>query len=324
MQKIKLGFIGVGGMGSYLLSLAINMKDIEVVAISDIDPNRLKEVSKKYRINKAYSNYKELLEEDIDAVVIATPPKYHVEPTIQALKNNIHVLVEKPLAVDLEQAMKIYNAYKSSKSIVMVTFSLRYHKLCQDIAYFGSKLGLPQNMIHICYGKLPSTPWIVDKSISGGMINENGVHVLYVFKWLAGDISRVYAIMKTRGENRNIEDDISIILEHKNKCITTYVQNWNSNISWRKWGFIFEKGSIVVDGYIDGTMHIKANNSDLDLTISYSGGVKDMYLNELKHFISSIRNKEKPLTSIEEGVYIQRIVDAIYRSTQIGQPVKLD
>lgn len=222
MEKIRLGIVGLGWMGSYLAQLT-TMPDVELTAAADIDEKGLREITSYYRIKEAF-------------------------------------------------------------------------------------------------GRIPKNPWIGKREVSGGMINENGVHVLYMFRWIGGNVKKAYARTATFTSGVNIEDSAVAVLEHENNAISTLIQCWHCTHSWRRWGMVFEGGTLTIDGYLGGTCKISLRNARVTKTCTYPNSIDEMYRSELRHFINCIKEGKKPLTNEEDRLYAQVLVEAIYASANDGIP----
>jgi predicted dehydrogenase len=129
MKRIKVGIIGCGEVTqiNHLPSLNFLSDLFEVTAISDVSAQVLEGVGTKYNIQKRFLAYRDLVKlSDVDAVLITTPHVYHVEQTLAALEEGKHVLVEKPMAMTLEDADKMIEAQKQTGLIVQVGYMRRY------------------------------------------------------------------------------------------------------------------------------------------------------------------------------------------------------
>src|SRR5579864_5964219 len=130
-ETVRVAFIGVGNRGSYLLQHMLKVPGVSVVAICDVDPDRLKKAmdaaTAAGNTPDAYTEFRKLLDrKDIDAVVIATPVDLHKEMAIAALEVGKHVYCEKPMALTPEQCRMVVNASKSAKGIFQAGFQLRH------------------------------------------------------------------------------------------------------------------------------------------------------------------------------------------------------
>ncbi len=322
MEKIRFGIIGVGQMGSIHLSLLKERGDVVVEAVCDIDDARLEETKKK-GVEKLYRDYKEMIDkEGLDAVIVSTPPKYHVEQAVYAYKKGLYVLLEKPVATSLGEARKLYSATGDTNK-VLVAFSLRYHGFYEKIKnVLDEKLGNPILLWHIALGRIPPMEWVTDKEFSGGMLNENGVHIIYLYYWWAGEPVEVSARMWTLTKRITIEDNIVVEMKHQSAS-SSFVQSWSGGHRWRKWGIVAENGRITCEGYLAGEYTISTIDGKTIEQSSIDIDVLDMYRKQLAHFIDCIRNGWRPLTNIRDGLKVQEIVEAAYLSAREGRSIKL-
>lgn len=321
MNKIVLGIIGIGQMGGTYLQLLREFNDVDVVAVCDTSDERLK-FAREIGVKNLYVDYREMIDkESLDGVIIATPPKYHVEQALYAYKSGAYILLEKPIASNIEEARRLYTVVGDTERI-MVAFSLRYHGFYQMVKkLFMEELGEPLYIWHIALGKLPSVPWLRDKSMSGGMLNENGVHVVYLHYWYAGKPIKVYASAKTLTQGLSIEDNLYLQLIHE-RATSVFIQSWSYGHRWRNWGAVAENGRIVVDGYLGGKYTISKPHEIVE-SEEIKQDVMEMYREQLRHFINCIRDKAKPLTPLREGIIIQEIVNAAYESARKNEPLTL-
>src|SRR5579863_1601357 len=130
-DTVRVGFIGVGNRGSFLLRHMLTVPGIKVVAICDLDPARLTaaidSATAAGHSPEGYAEYRKLLERnDIDAVVIATPVDLHKGMAIAALEVGKNVYCEKPMAVTPEDCRQVVNAASSAKGIFQAGFQLRH------------------------------------------------------------------------------------------------------------------------------------------------------------------------------------------------------
>src|SRR6184192_4155187 len=117
-DRLRCAVIGAGGIGlDHLISLA-SCPRAASVAIAESHPQRAKEASERFRISRSYSDYRELLDQpDIDAVVVAVPNHLHAPVAIAALEARKHVLLEKPMATNGKEALKIVECAKKMKRL---------------------------------------------------------------------------------------------------------------------------------------------------------------------------------------------------------------
>ena len=124
---IKIAIIGLGHMGQNHLRVLMNMSNVDIVGLSDIDVNILKETSEKYNL-PIYYDYKQLLKEKKpDVVIIVVPTIFHYEISLYCINLGIHILIEKPIAESSEKALEMIDTAKKMKVILGVGYIERFN-----------------------------------------------------------------------------------------------------------------------------------------------------------------------------------------------------
>jgi len=134
-NTVKVGVIGTGGRGNWLIKLIKDIPGLEVTACCDVLPFRLKQgISLSAPSAKAYSEYQELLnDKDIDAVIISTPLSMHYQMAVEALDAGKHVYCEKTMTFTIDEALKLEEKVKASNLKFQVGYQHRYNPLYQNI-----------------------------------------------------------------------------------------------------------------------------------------------------------------------------------------------
>ncbi len=129
-KKIKVGIIGTGWIAESHLYSYLNQPDVEIIAAADLIPGKAEKKMKQFGIEGArcYLNHKDMIdnEPDLDVVSVCTYNTQHAEPTIYALEHGIHVLLEKPFTVTLDEAVEIMKAEKKSGCVLSIGFQPRF------------------------------------------------------------------------------------------------------------------------------------------------------------------------------------------------------
>ncbi len=320
MDPVKIGILGYGWMGSMHAKMLKNIREAVLVAVADpLEKARKKALSENPGI-KVYSDSNELLQDkEVDAVIIATPPNTHVPLLIKAVENHKHVLVEKPLAESLSALEPLLSLKISNDLVVMSGFSLRYHPMYIDLEKTLKELGETLFFHHTALGGLPPAPWITDAKVSGGLLNENAVHILYLYIWYFGFPDKVYASIRDL-TTQGINDNVLYIAQHSNGTTASLLRSWSAKQVVRYFDALCSKGSIHIDGYLGGKATIVKNGEKI--TKEYSDAVEEMYTDELRDFIESIRTGRKPQVGLREGILVQILVHAAKESAKRQQVVE--
>src|SRR6516165_7928784 len=131
LKPIRLGFIGCGQVTTHGHLPALEfLPSVQVVAISDIDKDRLHQVANQFRIGRRYPDFHALLEDPVvDVVAVCVPAQLHAEAALAALESGKHLFIEKPLALNMDDSDRLIKRASQSHSKVMVGFNLRRHRL---------------------------------------------------------------------------------------------------------------------------------------------------------------------------------------------------
>ena len=199
-MMINIGIIGVGMMGLGH-SLGFDMiSDCKVVAVADSNDKQLEMI--KYAFKRCspqyFNDYREILNmAEVDAVVIATPSYLHQKMTIDALKANKDVFLEKPIAPTIEETDVIIKEYVNTDRILQVGLVYRYSYLYRTMAHLIEKGTFGNVMMAYCKEYRDNFPshWFFDESQSGGAILDKNCHHFDLFSWfIRSPPKKVYAM----------------------------------------------------------------------------------------------------------------------------------
>ncbi|HEY7765252.1 MAG TPA: Gfo/Idh/MocA family oxidoreductase, partial [Aestuariivirgaceae bacterium] len=128
MERLRIGVIGLGWFGEIHCDTIVGVPNLELAALCTRTPERLRQLAGKYRVDKAFRDYRELLaDSSIDAVSIVTMWDQHTEPAIAALEAGKHVFLEKPMASRVDDCDKIIAVSKRAKGILLVGHICRFN-----------------------------------------------------------------------------------------------------------------------------------------------------------------------------------------------------
>ena len=186
MKRLKVGVIGAGGIAQFgHIPSYQAIPEVEVIAVSDPNGDKLRDVQKRYSIENGFSDYRELLKTDgLDAVSICTPNYLHAEMALAALRSGKHVLCEKPFAVNVREAEEVVTEAKRTGLLVMENLSLRSDLTHRIIMKYVRQKSLGRVYYAKCsYLRRKGHPgiggWFTNKKESGGgCLIDLGIHVL--------------------------------------------------------------------------------------------------------------------------------------------------
>ena len=211
-DPLGLGMIGCGAFGLFCLDAFSGLRDLRVVAVADAHAPAARQAAERLGISPCKDAAELLARRDVDIVHVATPPSGHHELAMAAIKAGKHVLCEKPLATDLAQGDEILAAAERAGVIAPVNFVLRYNPVVEAVkAIIDSRLlgGVLAGCLTNCAFDtfMPPGHWFWDKSVSGGIFIEHGVHFFDLYSYWLGPGRMIDAHADTR-EGTGQEDRV--------------------------------------------------------------------------------------------------------------------
>jgi predicted dehydrogenase len=210
---VRIGIVGTSWWADmmYLPSLK-NHPGAQLVAICGRNPDRANEMASKYAIPHVFTDYRTMIETlDLDAVVIAVPDDMHYPITMAALDARLHVLCEKPLALNADHARVMYEKAEAVGVKHMVLFTWRWLPIVQRVkrlvedGYIG-RCFHAQFQFLCDYGRDGQYAWRFDRQRSNGILGDLGSHMIDLARWIVGDISRVNAHLAINVDRVNSDD----------------------------------------------------------------------------------------------------------------------
>lgn len=204
---VRFGMVGTGGMGTAgHLRVLQDSPHTQVVALCDVNPNTLKAAAERYSIGSTYTDYREMLErEQLDAIDVATPNVVHAEISLAAIQRRLHVICEKPMAMNRREAREMVASARSHQVKNAVNFSYRNvpaARFIREIIQSG-EIGEVYHLIATYnQGWLvdPLSPhvWRLVKSLTGtGVLGDLGSHLIDLARFWVGEIEGVSSQLKT-------------------------------------------------------------------------------------------------------------------------------
>jgi len=261
---LRVGLIGCGAISEHHLAALGAQAGVDVVACADLNREAAQRRADQFEIPQVFSNSDDLLKlDEIDLVVICVPPKWHEQLFLDAITRNKHVLIEKPLAMDLAGANCMVEAAEKSDRIVAVPLIHRYapgyHALrqlieCDAIGTVRAvRLALGLDM----YGDSRFTEhqqdprsWLVDREIAGGgLLMSSSIHFLSAISYVLGNPSATTLTARVRQLHPKaldgIEDDVELSIQLENGTEFELHESWRCAIPYRC-EFIGDRGQLLV------------------------------------------------------------------------------
>ena len=355
---IKVGIIGCGGIATskHMPSLA-KVKDCEMVAFCDIIPERAERAAKKFGMTdaKVYTDYKELLADpEIEVVHVCTPNRSHSFITVDALHAGKHVMCEKPMAINSEEAKKMLDAAKETGKKLTIGYQGRF----RDDSQYMKKEAEDGTFGDIYYAKATALrrravpTWGVflnEYEQGGGPLIDIGTHALDLTLWMMDNYKPKYCVGTTyhklndqtstgnawgdwNPEKFTVEDSAFGFIVMENGATIVLESAWALNTLDVREAVTSVCGTLAGADMNDGfRINGIRNGRQYVLTPSFqAGGVafndgtkgESAADREERLWIEAVRNDTEPVTKPEQAYVVTRILEGIYKSSKTGEMFK--
>lgn len=331
---ITIGVLGCGKIAEKHLLAYKKMPMVDVV-ISDIDPERTERTSRELKVQSVKSPEELFTLKDVHAVDICIPTQYHRDAIFKALAGGKDIFCEKPLCLNLKEALEIERKANEVKRIVMVGYLYRFHQAFQftkDVLEEGI-IGKPYFAIFRLGGRGSHTPWKHRKGEGGGAILEMLVHKLDLILWYFGDILEVEllardTLLKQRdigGKRYNVDAEDLVLLKLRADGVEIICESDLLTPSYMDYIEIHgDNGSIFTSilHFLPTIVFCKTARGVFNQGNSlYSFSMENLFEKELRHFVDAIRNGRNNVNSIEDSIKIFRIIEemqTVFKENAIG------
>lgn len=348
MGKVKIGVVGVGGIGQLHCRNIKSLEEVELACVCDVNEQTVKKVGEEFKV-KYFSDYKKLIKSGLcDAVLVATPHWFHPEVCVFAFENNLHVLCEKPMAVTVSGAYRMLEAAKKSKKVFSLMYQQRISPAIQkaiEIVKSGI-LGEIQRTLFVdtvfyrTQAYYDSATWRATwKGEGGGVLMNQAPHGIDIFLSLGGLPKKVEARTRTKLHKIEVEDEVSAFLEYENGAWGYYYTGTCEAGGGSHLELIGDKGKLILKGEELKLYKFKPSISEYTFKSKelWSGPevkeeeVEIIFKKEdvfghagiVKNFARAILYKEPLMVSGEEGVKSIEFINAMIMSGKKGAPVKI-
>jgi predicted dehydrogenase len=331
----RIALIGTGYIADYHARGLQKLPGVEIVCVVSLLEDQAKEFAGRYGIKEIFSDYKDILKrDDIDAVIIGIPNKFHAPYAIEFMQNGKDVFVEKPMAMNTEEAELVEKAAAENGRIVMVGHMWRFDeevnflKRVADSGKLGKIIKTKGYGIHENWGP---EGWFTKKELAGGgALADMGVHAMDTVRYIMGDPKpvEVYAKIGTYYGDYDVDDSGVIMITWDNGAVSVIESGW-----WQP----HMDGPEASTGLFGTEGYASLFPTKLKLKIEGTPGEfippapektehcdQTIYDGQMAHFVECIKSRKQPSPGIAEGKVIMQIVDAAYESAETGKVVKID
>ncbi len=353
-MSTRLGIVGVGNIGQVHLRAARDAR-LPVAAVADLNHELARAIAKEFEVPHAFADAKELFRQaDVDAVIVAVPNHAHAALSIAAMEAGKDALVEKPMAMNVAECDAMIEAAARHGRILQVGFVER----CSAVAHAARSFieaGALGKLYHLKanYYRRRGIPglggWFTTKAMSGGgPLIDIGVHAIDLVMHLAGFpearrvSGQVHASFGPRMKNYLYEDmwagppnfegrfdveDAAHALVRFDGGLTlelnaTWAGNFPNDSTRNLIGLFGDRGGITFQlGGQELRLATEMHGHNVDIAPALRP--VDRFQEQLKHFVQSVETRQTPLAPGVQGRAVQRIIEAVYQSSQAGREVEL-
>lgn len=331
MEKTKVLISGLGGIAQIAhLPIISKMENVEIAGVCDIDKGKSRFIAAKYGVKQSFTKLDDMLKEcEADALIVTSPTYLHKEQALKGFERGLNVLVEKPLALNYNEASVIVDAGKAAKKMLMVGMNNRFRPdiMMQESFISAKELG---EIFYVKTGFLKKRStvenWSLKKEESGGgVVMDLGIVTLDIALWLL-KFPKVKSVSAVNYYHtfKDVEDSSFILIRFQNNATLSIEASWTLH---REDDLFYcnvygKEGSSQINPLkIYKRMHGTLVNVTPLKMEKPANIFKRAYEYELSHFFNSVRSGKPNLSTGEEALERMKIIDAIYKSAKQGKEV---
>lgn len=315
MNIVKVGFIGTGGMAQVHAGQLAQLDNTEIKAITDVSKDaRQRFLNKVGQADiEEYSDYQKMLvNEDIDAVIICSPHTLHFEQATNALKQGLHVLIEKPMTCSSKEAEQLLKTADESGKVMQVSYQRHFQPEFIYIrdAIANGEIGEITSITASLYqqwwqGKKENLPWRMKPELSGGgFLMDSGSHIIDVLLWTTGLTPSKIKSQLTR-QGAPVEIDSFTSVQFKEGAVAGLTLVGHAPVWHETYVFCGEKGAIF---YENGNITLQCSGEEPVVP-----ELPEQMTNQDKSFIDAILGKHEVKVPGEFALKVVRFSEKVYQ-----------
>lgn len=340
---VRIGIIGSGFISSIHAESLQRNRYATVVAVASPTEKNAQDFAARFAVPNVYTDYRDLLQQsDVDMVIVGAPNDLHCTIACAAAAAGKHVVMEKPLCLNLAEADRMIVACKTGGVKLMyaeeLCFAPKYVRLKQllDSGALGTPTLIKQSEKH----DGPHAPhfWDVTRS-GGGVTMDMGCHAVAFFRWMLGNarISSVYAQMNTsvHADKTQGEDNALLIVEFENGVVCLAEESWTKLGGMDDRAEVHGSQGVAYADLLHGNSIETYSAVGYDYAVEKAGSTQGWsftiyeeawnygFPQEIDHFVDCVRLAQEPLVTGEDGRAVLEALFAAYESAGTGRKVAL-
>ncbi|MFM2024785.1 MAG: hypothetical protein RLZZ56_798 [Actinomycetota bacterium] len=320
----------------------------EIVALTARNETRLEELGKQYGIKHLYTDWQAMIASgEIDAIIVASPDEHHREISLAALAAGIHVMCEKPLAMNAQDAGEMLDAAQTSGLIHNVMFTWRnlpMHRKVKELLDDGVAGEVYHFDLRFIMGwaSAPDYTWRLDGAIGTGSLGDLGTHEVDLTRWLLGEVSSVYSETE-HSVKRFHESGEAVVPTNDSSVMLLTLKNGTKGVITTS--MVFEQGDREMEqrvliygseGSIEATMFMTGPNQGMKVWVAHKGGFTEEFDlgNEMwshlgtetvgvREFVENVALERQAGPDFRDGYLAQVVADAALESSRAYKRITL-
>lgn len=320
-SQLNFALVGCGRIAQTHLQAIQTNPECKLKGVVDIREQVVKSVAEQYGC-KAYTDYPQILEENhTDAVIICTPPSTHAEIATFFLENGVHVICEKPFAMNSEQATLMVQKAEEKGCLLMMASKFRYVEdiiKAKGIVESGilGEIVLFENVF--CSKVDMKDRWNSKKEVAGGgVLVDNGSHSVDIARFLLGPVTKVQTEEGRRVQHLEVEDTARLYFRTKSEVMGAVDLSWSIHKEQESYVDLFGSEGVLSIGWKCS----KYRQSEKMHWVTFGKGYDKMaaFSSQIKNFVDSIKGRSMPLINAVDGLESVKVIEAAYKSSQMNK-----
>ncbi len=315
-RKIKWGVSGCGKITENSFVPAVhNLKRSQITSVYSNSIDRAKRIATKSLTAQAFDDFDEFLKSDFEILYIASSNELHYEQAIKAAKAGKHILCEKPMALNSNQAKEMLKVANENNVSFRMNYIFRFHPLIQkakelvDKSLLGSIVSINGSFnIHIP----PSTNFRFDAQKGGGALFDLGTHLIDILRYFGGEISEIKGIVEKEIYKSDVDDFVSAIIKFEKGYFGYFSASFNTLKANNRIEIIGQKGTITIENLVGKPIGVAK------LIIDIHGERRKVFRKKVNRFLTMMKQVQKsylkntkPLSTGEDGLINLKLMEKL-------------
>ncbi len=342
VAPIRIGLVGCGAISTQHLEAIAAIDGLALAAVTSASVDRARTVGERWDVPWSTSLDDFLARDDVDAVTICTPSGLHPAHALAALRSGRHAIVEKPIALTVEDAEAVVREGHDRGLVVATISQRRFEPAARALqaAVAAGALGrisliLAEGLYHRPQTYYDSAAWRGTRDLDGGVLMNQAIHMIDLVRWIGGPVSSVSGHVATLGHEMEAEDTASVSLRFSNGALGEIVATTCATPEfptelrvYGDRGHVRIAGERAVEWDVPGVA--EPRDDDAIGVLPGTGATQTWgtsgvgYLRQYGDFVQAVRTGRTPVVTGEDGRNAVEIIAAAYEADRNGRAIVLE